>query len=60
MEKFDQQKYKNAFNREKYENIVVRVPAGSRNSINVQAREKGFSSTNAYILDLIQRDSKNT
>ena len=40
MEKFDQQKYKNAFNREKYENIVVRVPAGSRASINVQAREK--------------------
>ena len=56
MEKFDQQKYKNAFNREKYENIVVRVPAGSRDSINVQAREKGFSSTNAYILDLIQKD----
>jgi len=59
MEKLTSRSTRTHSTREKYENIVVRVPAGSRASINVQAREKGFSSTNAYILDLIQRDSKN-
>ena len=59
MEKFNQQAYKNAFNREKYEVVKIRVPIGEREKIKAQAQEKGYPSTNAYVLDLIKKDSKN-
>ena len=58
MDKFDQQAYKNAFDREKYEVVKIRVPVGEREKIKEQAREKGYTSTNSYVLDLIKKDSK--
>ncbi|WP_417338436.1 Arc family DNA-binding protein [Faecalibacterium sp.] len=53
--KFDQQAYKDAYNKAKYDQIIIRLPAGSKDKIKEKAAAKGMSVT-AYIWQLIQSD----
>lgn len=41
---------------EKLEDVRIRVPAGMRDEIKEQAKEKGYPSVNAYVIALIERD----
>jgi len=52
--KFDQQAYKDAYNKAKYDQII-RLPAGSKDKIKEKAAAKGMSVT-AYIWQLVQSD----
>lgn len=53
---FDAVKYKNEWQKEKYDRIIVNVEKGKRASIDNFRKEKGYSSLNAYINELIRRD----
>ncbi len=52
---FDQIKYQNAYNKEKYDRITVMVPAGQKEEITARAREHGMS-VNGYLRKLINDD----
>lgn len=56
MGEFDKNKYKNEFAKEKYDRIIVIVPKGDRSVIDSYRKNKGYSSLNAYINDLIRKD----
>lgn len=43
---------------EKLDDVKIRVPAGMRDEIKAQAKEKGYPSVNAYVIALIERDKK--
>lgn len=51
--KFDATKYKNDFQKEKYDRIIVNVPKGQKNIIDEQARKKGYKSLNSFVVDAI-------
>ncbi len=51
-EKFDQIKYINAYNREKYDRITIMVPSGRKEDIKKRAKKKGMS-VNEYIISAI-------
>ena len=51
--KFDATKYKNDFQKEKYDRIIVNVPKGQKNIIDEYAREKGYKSLNSFVVDAI-------
>ena len=53
---FDAVKYKNEWQKEKYDRIIVNVEKGKRTKIDDYRKEKGYSSLNAYINELIRRD----
>nr|DAG67519.1 MAG TPA: hypothetical protein [Caudoviricetes sp.] len=55
MAKFNEQAYKNAFNKEKYEQLTIRLPHGSRDQIKEKAAAKGLSMA-AYIWQLVEND----
>lgn len=55
MSEFDATKYKNDFQKEKYDRIIVTVPKGQKAIIQAHAKANG-QSVNAYIVDLIRRD----
>ena len=55
MSEFDATKYKNDFQKEKYDRIIVNVPKGQKAIIQAHAKAKD-QSVNAYIVDLIRRD----
>lgn len=48
--KFDAVKYKNDFQKEKYDRIIVNVPKGEREPIKEHALNHGFTSLNSYIV----------
>lgn len=52
-EKFDATKYKNAFQKEKYDRIIVNVPKGQKQIINGHAKKQGYKSLNSFIVDAI-------
>lgn len=54
---FNQQDYKNEFNRLKYDEIKLRVPKGKKAEI-VEAAAKMGLSINQYIIRLIEKDIK--
>lgn len=54
-EKFDATKYKNDFQKEKYDRIIVNVPKGQKGIIDQRAKELGYKSLNAFIVDLINK-----
>lgn len=41
---------------EKLDDVKIRVPAGMREEIKKQAREKGYPSMNAYVIALVEKD----
>lgn len=55
MATFNQQEYKNAFNKAKYEQLAIRLPAGYRDQIKAKAEAKGMSVA-AYIWQLVEND----
>ena len=59
MGEFDQIKYINDWQKENLERIAFTVPKGQRAKIKELAKKKGFSSTNAYLQNLIQKDMEN-
>lgn len=52
--KFDATKYKNDFQKEKYDRIIVNVPKGEKEIIDRKAKEKGYKSLNAFIVETIK------
>lgn len=52
-EKFDATKYKNAFQKEKYDRIIVNVPKGKKEFIEAEAKRQGYKSLNAFVVDAI-------
>jgi hypothetical protein len=56
MKKFDQAKYIQQFQKEKYDRCIFNVPKGQKIIIEAHWKKKGYKSLNAYINDLIRRD----
>jgi len=54
-EKFDATKYKNDFQKEKYDRIIVNVPKGQKAIIDQKAKNLGYKSLNSFIVDLINK-----
>lgn len=52
-EKFDATKYKNDFQKEKYDRIIVNVPKGQKEVIDAVAKSRGYKSLNAFVVDAI-------
>ena len=52
-EKFNPTKYKNDFQKEKYDRIIVNVPKGQKEIIDEVAKQKGYKSLNAFVVDAI-------
>ena len=54
-EKFDATKYKNDFQKEKYDRIIVNVPKGQKKIIDEKAKAQGYKSLNAFVVDDIMK-----
>ena len=54
-EKFDATKYKNDFQKEKYDRIIVNVTKGQKKVIDQKAKDLGYKSLNSFIVDLINK-----
>ncbi len=54
-EKFDATKYKNDFQKEKYDRIIVNVTKGQKKIIDQKAKELGYKSLNSFVVDLINK-----
>lgn len=52
-EKFDATKYKNDFQKEKYDRIIVNVPKGQKQVISTEAKKVGYRSLNSFVVDAI-------
>lgn len=52
-EKFNPTKYKNDFQKEKYDRIIVNVPKGQKETIEEAAKVRGYKSLNAFVVDAI-------
>lgn len=52
-EKFDATKYKNDFQKEKYDRIIVNVPKGQKQVIDSKAKQLGYKSLNSFVVDAI-------
>ena len=52
-EKFDAPKYKNDFQKEKYDRIIVNVPKGQKQIIDLEAKKMGYKSLNSFVVDAI-------
>ncbi len=50
---FDATKYKNDFQKEKYDRIIVNVPKGKKIIIDEQAKKQGYKSLNSFVVDAI-------
>lgn len=51
--KFDATKYKNNYQKEKYDRIIVNVPKGRKQIIDDIAKKHGYKSLNSFIVDAI-------
>lgn len=56
MGEFNQAKYIQKFQKEKYDRCIFNVPKGQKAIIEVHWKAKGYKSLNAYVNDLISRD----
>lgn len=56
MSEFDQAKYIQEYQKEKYDRCIFNVPKGQKKVIQEHFKKKGFTSLNMYINDLIRRD----
>lgn len=56
MSKFNQAKYIQEFQKEKYDRCIFNVPKGQKAVIEEHWRAKGYKSLNAYVNDLIKKD----
>lgn len=51
---FDPVKYKNDFQKEKYDRIIVNVPKGRKEEIVRYAKKQGYNSLNAFVVQAIE------
>ena len=58
MGEFNQAKYIQEFQKEKYDRCIFNVPKGQKAVIETHWKAKGYKSLNAYVNDLIDRDMK--
>lgn len=58
MGNFNQAKYIQEFQKEKYDRCIFNVPKGQKAVIEEHWRKKGYKSLNAYVVDLIEKDMK--
>ncbi len=56
MSEFNQAKYIQQYQKEKYDRCIFNVPKGQREAIKKHYEKKGFKSLNTYINDLIRKD----
>ena len=54
-EKFNATKYKNDFQKEKYDRIIVNVKKGEKQHIEEQSKKQGYKSLNAFVVDAIKQ-----
>ena len=52
-EKISATKYKNDFQKEKYDRIIVNVPKGQRDVIKDKATQLGYKSLNSFVVEAI-------
>ena len=52
-EKISSTKYKNDFQKEKYDRIIVNVPKGHRDIIKDKVTKLGYKSLNSFVVDAI-------
>lgn len=50
---FNSTEYKNNFQKEKYDRIIVNVPKGEKDAINERAKQCGYKSLNSFVVDAI-------
>lgn len=53
---FEQFKYQNEYNKEKYDRCIFNVPKGYKKIIEQHYKERGYKSLNAYVTELIYND----
>ena len=53
-QKFNATKYKNDFQKEKYDRIIVNVPKGEKRKIEEVAKNRGYKSLNAFVVEAIR------
>lgn len=53
MTDFNATKYKNDFQKEKYDRIIVNVPKGQKQIIDSEAKKRGYKSLNSFVVDAI-------
>lgn len=53
---FDETKYKNDFNKLKYDRLNIQVPKGHKDIITKHYKNKGYKSLNEYVNTLIRKD----
>lgn len=56
MTEFDQAKYIQQYQKEKYDRCIFNLPKGQKKELEKHWRSKGYKSLNAYINDLIKQD----
>lgn len=56
MPEFNQSKYIQKYQKEKYDRCIFNVPKGQKKVIQEHLKRKGFKSLNMYINDLIYKD----
>ena len=56
MSEFNQAKYIQQFQKEKYDRMIFNVPKGQKAVIEQHWRSKGYKSLNAYVNALIEKD----
>lgn len=55
-EKFNQAKYIQEYQKEKYDRCIFNVPKGDKIKIQEHYQKKGYTSLNQYVNELIRRD----
>lgn len=55
-EKFNQAKYIQEYQKEKYDRCIFNVPKGNKIKIQEHYQKKGYTSLNQYVNELIRRD----
>lgn len=56
MEKFNQAKYIQEYQKEKYDRCIFNIPKGKKEELKKHWTKKGYDSLNQYINDLIKKD----
>lgn len=60
MGEFNQAKYIQEYQKEKYDRCIFNVPKGDKAKIQKHFIKKGYSSMNQYVNDLIRKDMNET
>ncbi|WP_024346643.1 hypothetical protein [Lacrimispora indolis] len=60
MSEFDQAKYIQEYQKEKYDRCIFNVPKGQKKVIEAHWKKKGYESLNKYVNDLIRKDMNET